>query len=251
MHRVTDTWYDWGNPWVSKLLFICIRILHVQLCSEFTLHYTYSLVLNLVPGILSGTKRDCTCTTRVIVEWIHHTTTRGIHHPWNELGDIEIKDFVFLTRVEDNCLSPHLLILDVTMTHGHYGRTTQHTNETITHRISSDGTPQPWRWFEKYGQEEITFTSVLRGSDCYLSFLLSKDKSSFIIKSIKWELEARPIYDCRCDERLEPKDDESFRIHWQFILPTWIDFSCSRIKKRRKPRVKIVTLKLCWVWKSR
>jgi hypothetical protein len=28
-------------------------------------------------------------------------------------------------------------------------------------------------------------------------------------------------------------------------------FICSRLKKRRKPRVKLVTLKLCWVWKSR
>jgi len=31
----------------------------------------------------------------------------------------------------------------------------------------------------------------------------------FIIKSIKREVKTRPIYDCRCDERLEPKDDES------------------------------------------
>ncbi len=31
----------------------------------------------------------------------------------------------------------------------------------------------------------------------------------FIIKSIKRELKIRPIYDCRCDERLEPKNDES------------------------------------------
>jgi hypothetical protein len=30
----------------------------------------------------------------------------------------------------------------------------------------------------------------------------------FIIKSIKRELKTRPIYDCRCDERLEPKYDE-------------------------------------------
>jgi hypothetical protein len=31
----------------------------------------------------------------------------------------------------------------------------------------------------------------------------------FIIKSIKRELKTRPTYDCRCDERLEPKNDES------------------------------------------
>jgi hypothetical protein len=30
----------------------------------------------------------------------------------------------------------------------------------------------------------------------------------FIIKSIKRELQTRPTYDCRCDERLEPKCDE-------------------------------------------
>jgi hypothetical protein len=26
---------------------------------------------------------------------------------------------------------------------------------------------------------------------------------------MKWELQTRPINDCRCDERLKPKDDES------------------------------------------
>ncbi len=29
------------------------------------------------------------------------------------------------------------------MTHDHYGRTTQHTNGALTHRVSSTGTPQP------------------------------------------------------------------------------------------------------------
>ena len=29
-----------------------------------------------------------------------------------------------------------------------------------------------------------------------------------------------------------------------------VKFICSRIKKRRRPRVKIVTLKLCGVWKK-
>jgi hypothetical protein len=29
------------------------------------------------------------------------------------------------------------------------------------------------------------------------------------MKSLKEELQTRPIYDCRCDERLEPKNDES------------------------------------------
>ncbi len=34
-------------------------------------------------------------------------------------------------------------------------------------------------------------------------------KKMFILfKSIKRELKTRPVYDCRCDERLEPKYDE-------------------------------------------
>jgi hypothetical protein len=32
--------------------------------------------------------------------------------------------------------------MDVTMTHDRYGRTTQHTNGSLTHRVSSTGTPQ-------------------------------------------------------------------------------------------------------------
>ncbi len=33
--------------------------------------------------------------------------------------------------------------MDVTMTHDRYGRTTQHTNGALTHRVSSTGAPQP------------------------------------------------------------------------------------------------------------
>jgi hypothetical protein len=33
--------------------------------------------------------------------------------------------------------------MDVTMTHDRYGRTTQHTNGTLTHRVPSTGVPQP------------------------------------------------------------------------------------------------------------
>jgi hypothetical protein len=40
----------------------------------------------------------------------------------------------------------------------------------------------------------------------------------FIIKSIKRELKTRPIYDCRCDERLEPKDDESTCLAYTRLL---------------------------------
>ena len=59
----------------------------------------------------------------------------------NARGDIEIKDYVVLPRREDNLHSPHTLIMDVTMTHDRYGRTTQNTNGALTHRISSTGTP--------------------------------------------------------------------------------------------------------------
>jgi hypothetical protein len=40
----------------------------------------------------------------------------------------------------------------------------------------------------------------------------------FIIKSIKREVKTRPIYDCRCDERLEPKDDESTCLAYTGLL---------------------------------
>ena len=40
----------------------------------------------------------------------------------------------------------------------------------------------------------------------------------FIIKSIKRELKTRPIYDCRCDERLEPIDDESTCLGYTGLL---------------------------------
>jgi len=33
--------------------------------------------------------------------------------------------------------------MDVTMTHDRYGRTTQHTNGALTHRVPSTGAPQP------------------------------------------------------------------------------------------------------------
>jgi hypothetical protein len=34
-------------------------------------------------------------------------------------------------------------VMDVTMTHDRYGRSTQHTNGTLTNRLSSTGEPQP------------------------------------------------------------------------------------------------------------
>jgi hypothetical protein len=38
---------------------------------------------------------------------------------------------------------PRTLVMDVTMTHDRYGRTTQCTNGALTHRVSSTGAPQP------------------------------------------------------------------------------------------------------------
>jgi hypothetical protein len=58
----------------------------------------------------------------------------------------------------------------------------------------------------------------------------------FIIKSIKREVQTRPIYDCRCDERL-PKDRDFPYKHCVFIY--------SRIKTGWRPKGrKNVTLKL-------
>ena len=61
----------------------------------------------------------------------------------NERGDIEIKDYIILPRGEDDRLPPHTLVMDVTMTHDRYGRSTQHTNGTLTNRLSSTDAPQP------------------------------------------------------------------------------------------------------------
>jgi hypothetical protein len=49
---------------------------------------------------------------------------------------VEIKDYVVLAHGEDNRLAPRPLILDVTMMHYRYGRTTLHTIGKLTHTIS-------------------------------------------------------------------------------------------------------------------
>ncbi len=70
------------------------------------------------------------------------TTHKVTFPPDNERGDIEIRDYVLLPRGEDNSIPPLTLLMEVTMTHDDYGRTTHCTNGTLTHRVSSTGTPQ-------------------------------------------------------------------------------------------------------------
>jgi hypothetical protein len=73
----------------------------------------------------------------------HRVKTHKITPPAvNERGDIEIQDYVFLPRGEDDRIPPRTLVMDVT-THDRYGRTTQHTNGALTHRGPSTGAPQP------------------------------------------------------------------------------------------------------------
>jgi hypothetical protein len=73
----------------------------------------------------------------------HRVKTHRITPPvGNERGDIEIQDYVILPRGDDR-LPPRTLVMDVTMTHDHYDRTTQYTNGALTHRVSSTGAPQP------------------------------------------------------------------------------------------------------------
>ncbi len=57
----------------------------------------------------------------------------------NERGDIEIQDYIFLPHGEDDRIPLRTLVMDVTMTHDRYGRTTQHTNGELTHRVPSCG----------------------------------------------------------------------------------------------------------------
>ncbi len=75
----------------------------------------------------------------------------------NERGDIEIQDYVFLSRGEDDRIPPRTLVMDVTMTHDRYGRTTQHTNGVITHRVPSIGAPQSDGVFNKAVRLKIRY----------------------------------------------------------------------------------------------
>ena len=97
-------------------------------------------------------------------------------------------------------------------------------------------------------------------------------------ESLKREVKTKPIYEFRCDERLKTKVEESTRLACTLLCAELehlkietrlIDemfanllLSSPRIqsqivvyfqqnKKRRKPKVKIVTLQLCEVRKSR
>ncbi len=45
--------------------------------------------------------------------------------------------YVVLPHGQDNCLTPHTLILDVTMTHYRHGRSTLHPTSQLTHTLSS------------------------------------------------------------------------------------------------------------------
>ena len=58
-------------------------------------------------------------------------------------GGHQRKNYVILPRGEDDRLPPRTLVMDVTMTHDRYGRTTQRTKEALTHRVSSTVPPQP------------------------------------------------------------------------------------------------------------
>jgi hypothetical protein len=53
------------------------------------------------------------------------------------------------------------------------------------------------------------YQTRLPSTDLLIPWVVYIPGAVFLIKSIKRELETRPTYDCRCDERPEPKDDES------------------------------------------
>jgi hypothetical protein len=58
--------------------------------------------------------------------------------------------------------------------------------------------------------EGRSLTTQGRGfKSCSLVVWKVLERKKFIIKSIKRGVKTRPIYDCRCDERLNPKDAES------------------------------------------
>ena len=78
----------------------------------------------------------------------------------NDRGDIEIKDYVILPRGEDNRPPPRTLMMDVSMTHDRYGRTTQRTNGALSHRVSSTGAPQPDGALNKDTALFVSYTQI-------------------------------------------------------------------------------------------
>jgi hypothetical protein len=72
---------------------------------------------------------------------------------------------------------------------------------------------------------------------------------------MKRELKTRPIHECRCDERLKSKVEESTRLAntglFVCLLHSFLLFFFSRIKKGRRTKGrKNVTLKLLGVGKA-
>ena len=61
------------------------------------------------------------------------------------------------------------------------------------------------------------------GSRCWRLGSRCTRNRLFIVKSIKRELKTRPTYDCRCDERLEPKDDGKIldQVMWTCSMREW------------------------------
>ena len=51
-----------------------------------------------------------------------------------------------------------------------------------------------------------------------LSERLVRDTSGIYYESMKRELKTRPIYDCRCDERLKTKAEESTHLAYTGLL---------------------------------
>lgn len=69
----------------------------------------------------------------------HPSSRRWTHRHWDQE---ELQCFV-LTRGQDNCLYPHPLILDFTLTHDHYGSSNVYPTGKITHTLPSNGVPHP------------------------------------------------------------------------------------------------------------
>jgi hypothetical protein len=161
----------------------------------------------------------------------------------NELGDIEIKDYVTLPSGEDKRLTPHTLTMDVTlaMTSDRFGSSTHRTNGTLSHIVSSTGAPQPdgvlknavskkiRHYRQLYADKPVIFLSVTSHFPvCHCEHFV------VYYESIKRELNIRLIYECRCDEKLKAKAEGStpltytglrtLRVVYMMILS--IFFSC-------------------------
>ena len=83
-----------------------------------------------------------------------------------EGGDLEIKDYVVLQKPQEQAdrLPPRTLIMDFTLTHTRFGRSSVHPIGQFTHTNRSDGAPEP-----DGALKTVTRTKIIHYRQLYLN----------------------------------------------------------------------------------